>query len=199
MSKPGNWIPLDKNLVQEFKFINRPFSRIEAMFSFTIDQDCEKQWSIIGYSKLWGWSRNKVRKFIKEIQGSGHNRDTIRTGYGHPVSFIDKDLWRPKDTIGTQQGHNRDTTNNPNSNPNKNIFAKLPLRGGKFFNVTEEQVKKWESLFKRINVREKILYITEYNTGLPEEKKKEASQMMVHISSWLNRDNEKQPEKQEWY
>lgn len=123
MSKGSGWIPIDKNLAQEFKFINRPFSRIEAMYSFTLDIDNNKEWSINGYKKLWGWSRNKVRKFINEIRTlNGHSGDTSKTGYGHPIHFIDKGLWGASDNQRTPTGQTGDTreepTNNPNHNPN---------------------------------------------------------------------------------
>ena len=121
MSKKSGWVPLDKNLQQEFKHINRPFSRIEAMYSYTLDADNGSAGSIKGYAKLWGWSRNKARKFIQEIRTrEGHFGNTIRTRYGHPIHFIDKGLWSGKDRIRTGEGHDRDTIRYPTTNPNPN-------------------------------------------------------------------------------
>lgn len=114
MSKGGGWIPLDKGLVMTLTNIDRPYSYIEAMFSHTLDVDNKKEWSISGYSKLWQWSRNKVRKFMVEIyQSRGHLADRKGTGKGHPISFIDKRLWVVKDRKRTGKGQEEDGTNNP--------------------------------------------------------------------------------------
>ena len=85
MTQKGNWIPLDKSLAQEFKAIKRPFSLIEAMFSYTLDADHSIEKSIIGYSRIWNWSRNKTRRFIKGIRTvKGHIKDSKRTGTINP-------------------------------------------------------------------------------------------------------------------
>lgn len=63
----GNWVPLSKALINEFKKINRPFSRIEAAFSLQSDFDNKKEVTVSGYAKLWMWSRKKVRTFLKDM------------------------------------------------------------------------------------------------------------------------------------
>ena len=106
MSRGDNWIPIDKSLQQTFRFIQREFSFIEAMVSYSIDQDNGKAGSIKGYSVRWGWSRNKVRRFIEKIRTpKGHPGDTQRTPFGHPIHFIDKALWGDQDTQRTPKGH----------------------------------------------------------------------------------------------
>jgi hypothetical protein len=139
MTKAGNWVPLDKAFKAEFKYINRPFSKIEAMFSH--------QCAIKGYAKQWSWSRNKVRKFLEEIRTpKGHLVDTKRTHTGHPVHLIDKGLWGNEDTQGTLKGHHKDTpptpTYNPNPNPKpkkkKNTVVFNDLEVGKVFTYWQE-------------------------------------------------------------
>lgn len=125
MSRPDNWVMIDKSLVQEFANINRPFSRIEAMFSYTVDQDQGKAGSVKGYAKLWQWSRNKTRKFVEEIRTrEGHSGDTVRTRYGHPIHFIDRGLRADKDTIGTGYGHDKDTIEYPTDKTKTNTKKK---------------------------------------------------------------------------
>lgn len=123
MSRGDNWIPVDKSYKQEFTSIRRPFSRIEAIYSYSLDIDNGKKGTIAGYSMLWQWSRNKVRKFITEnLSKEGHLKDRKRTGKGHPMHFIDKYLWVKKDRRKTGKGHLKDSTINPISyNPNKEI------------------------------------------------------------------------------
>jgi len=152
MSRGNKWIPIDKYLVSEFKYIRREFSLIEAMYSFTIDQDKGKKWSISGYAMLWNWSRNRVRKFIKNIQSeTGHYRDRKRTESGHPIHFIDKALMGKPDRNRTETGQKPDTTVNPK--PNKDIYSRivtyLNAKTGKKFRSSS---KKTQSLIdSRLN------------------------------------------------
>lgn len=89
MSKGSNWIGMDKNLVQEFKIIRREFSRIEAMFSFSVDKDLGVEVSISGYARIWSWSRCKVRKFLNEIEtDEGHMRDRKKTDQRHLLLIL---------------------------------------------------------------------------------------------------------------
>jgi len=163
MSKKNNWIPLDKELVKSLPKDGRPYTKLEAMFSFTYDIDCGKQWTINGYSKLWGWSRCKVRNFINNIRHpSGHTLDTLKTHLRHTVHFIDKGLWTIKDTGKTPFRHPLDTpldtTNNPNPNPKKNnnihfnkFWEIYPKKTGK-----KPCLKKWQ-LRKLDNISDKII------------------------------------------
>jgi hypothetical protein len=114
LSKGNGWVKIDKNLKHGLPKDKRPYTTLEAMFSFTCDQDEGLVWSIKGYSKLWNWSRNKVRRFIKNVRTpEGHPVDTRGTPCGHHVHFIDKALQIPKDTKGTLEGHPRDTQRTP--------------------------------------------------------------------------------------
>ncbi len=154
MSRGNKWIPMDQYLAQDLKLIKGPFSRIEAMYSYTLDQDKGIKGTIAGYSTLWGWSRNKVRHFVNCIRtDEGHIRDRKRTHEGHPIHFIDKALMGKKDRSGTGRGQVgdrlHDTTIHPN--PNKEIYSRVILylnrKTGKNF---QESSKKTQSL---INAR----------------------------------------------
>lgn len=130
MSRGSNWIGMDKNLKQDFKSIRREFSLIEAMFSYSLDIDNGNDGTVSGYSKLWSWSRNKVRRFIKNIQSdAGHLKDSKRTAKGHPIHFIDNDLWNKKDRGKTGKGQGKDTTINPlilqSYNPKEKITSEI--------------------------------------------------------------------------
>jgi hypothetical protein len=103
------WIPIDKNFRYFFP-MDRPYTKLEAMVSYTIDMDEGKRISINGYSRTWNWSRNKVRKFLEEIKtAKGHPVDTQGTLWGHSVTFINNNLQKKKDTPRTPQGHPKDT------------------------------------------------------------------------------------------
>jgi hypothetical protein len=172
MSRADNWVALDKNLVQEFAFIDRPYSRIEAMFSYTVDCDNGKCGTFRGYASLWQWSRNKTRKFIEEIRARyGHDGDQIRARYGHPIHFIDKGLQDDKGQIRTEQGPDKgqieDTTSKTKTKTNKKnnagAFDPLSLRPDWFDEDTYRDLvehrkkaratntqRAWSSLLKEI-------------------------------------------------
>jgi hypothetical protein len=82
------------------------------MVDYTIDQYEKIETPINRYAKTWGWSRNKVRKFIEDINSpKGHQKDTKRTLQGHSVSFINKGLRKQKDTSGTVDGQAKGSNN----------------------------------------------------------------------------------------
>jgi len=62
----GGWIPLDKALVRELPK-DRPFTRLEAMFSLTCNYDNGEPATLRGYASLWRWSTGKVERFLREI------------------------------------------------------------------------------------------------------------------------------------
>jgi hypothetical protein len=103
MSKKGNWVPIDKNVVQAFKeIVNRPYSRVEALVSHSIDVNCDRGWTISGYSKQWQWSRDKVRKFICELQSeTGHCINHGPTPIRQGLHLIDAGLREETDTNPT--------------------------------------------------------------------------------------------------
>ena len=112
---------MDKYLGQYFVKIKRPFSEIEAMFSYSLDIDNGKSGSIIGYATQWQWSRNKVRRFLRGIRtDKGHIKDSKRTQKGQPIHFIDKALMGIKDSKRTDKGQIKDSKRTPSINPNPN-------------------------------------------------------------------------------
>ena len=125
-----------------------PYTKLEAMFSYTKDIDNNNNYSINGYAKLWQWSRNKVRKFLKEVRTpEGHLKDTSRTGQGQALHFINKDLWIQKDKAGTSKGQDKDTlkdsTINPNPNPNPKKENKKKYTKKNFVPPTLEEVRNY--------------------------------------------------------
>ena len=138
MSNGKSWIPIDKSF--RYFFPNdRPYTKLEAMVSYSIDIDEGKMISVNGYSRIWGWSRNKVRKFLKDIRTpEGHPVDTSGTLWGHSVTFINKDLWKQKDKQGTHEGQLRDTSWTATTNTNTNTKPKK-----RFIPPTPEEVSEY--------------------------------------------------------
>lgn len=64
--KNGNWVPICKSALKTLP-VDRAFSEVEALFSLTCNYDSKKNVSESGLAKRWGWSRSKVRTFLKKI------------------------------------------------------------------------------------------------------------------------------------
>jgi hypothetical protein len=104
--KQGNWVKIDKGAVKTLGNLDRPYSVVEALLSHTVDVDCGNEWTINGYSKMWKWSRGKVRRFINSLRThSGHIADRKGTQSGHPVHLISKAPQLVADTKRTHSGH----------------------------------------------------------------------------------------------
>jgi len=160
----GNWIPLDKALVKSLPR-GRIFSEVEAAFSLSLDYDCGKSVTVSGYASRWGWSRKRVKKFIKDMGAEivypqdtaikrnqkGHiglHKENIKGTYkGHKRMIDSKDIPSKRNIKGTYKGHIRDikgsTTIYPkslnlNPNPKKKDTeqARIHLEVISFFNKT---------------------------------------------------------------
>lgn len=141
MSRGDNYVMIDKAIAQEFRHINRPYSRVEALVSHSINVNCGRRYTIAGYAKVWQWSRNKVRKFIADIASDagfiaqklrtdiGHGVNTIPTHYRQPVHLIDAGLRRSKDSKETDQGQDKDRREEPikKNNNKKDCSDFLPM------------------------------------------------------------------------
>lgn len=159
MSKKNGWIPLDKNLSQYLPH-NRPYTRVEAMFSYTKDLDNNKEGTIQGYSNQWQWSRDKVRKFIIEIKETSgfpkkHQKNSKKTVKKHPIHYIDKALWDIKNSKKTVKKHQKNTSYNPNPNPNpkKNKIRDIRERFATHFLFTKDVFRTEDEILKNSHSR----------------------------------------------
>lgn len=171
MSKGSGYVPIDKNLIQELNNIGRPFTRLEAMFSYTIDQNNGKGGSINGYASCWNWSRNKARKFLKEI----------RTVKGH------------------QKDSERDTTNNPNPIPNPDPILKSKEKDLKPI-VLEPEIPFKEIIeYLNLKTRKHYQHTTPKTQGFIKARWNEGFKSLddykhvidVKCVKWLNTEDEK--------
>jgi hypothetical protein len=120
--KNGNWIALHKEL-KYFLPHGRSYTLLEAVFSYTLDIDNGKEGTISGYSKLWGWSRTKVRKLVEELKTvEGHLTNRQETGKRHHILLKLNNLQSQKDSRKTDEKQLEDsqvdTTIKPNPKPN---------------------------------------------------------------------------------
>lgn len=118
--KDGNWIPIDTRLAALLPH-GREYTFIEAYISLRCDMEKGHPYTINGYAKMWGWSRNKVRNFVEKLRtGEGHSVDTQRTGKGHEIRIVFNNLPEQKDKRRTSKGQSKDTQEDTTINPNPN-------------------------------------------------------------------------------
>jgi len=113
MSKNNGWIPLDENL-KNYLPTDRPYTRLEAMFSHQLDLYNKVSFSINGYANLWQWSRCKVRLFLKLIRHpKRQSLDSQETVSRQSVQLIILDIQKQKDSQETPERQSSDTQKDP--------------------------------------------------------------------------------------
>ena len=138
-----SWVPVDKQIGEWLpKVTDGPFNLIEAYLSVLLDYDNGKSVTVAGYATRWGWSRKRVKTFLRksgvvivypeDSRKKQNQRGQItiqkRDSKGadrNQISLIDsKWLGDEEDRKGAEReqkgGRKGSTTNNPNPNPNPN-------------------------------------------------------------------------------
>ncbi len=83
-----SWVAIDKKLAETFREIRREFSKIEAMYSLSLDENCGKKRSLRAYSRMWGWSKGRVKRFIENAKNSEPAVNRQRTSSEPAFSLI---------------------------------------------------------------------------------------------------------------
>jgi len=82
-------------------------------------------WSELALSERWKWSRNKVRKFLKDLEKE-HQIEQQKTNVTQIVTIKNYDKFQEKDTKPntkwTPNGHQMDTNKNEKNEKNKRIY-----------------------------------------------------------------------------
>ena len=103
-----NWLPIDKRLIN-YMPKDRPYTLLEAMFSYSLDVYKGSEKSLNGYARIWQWSRNKVRRFVTDLDNTGeympdNMKDRDRTGTGQAIRLLYDTLPVVKDRDRTGTG-----------------------------------------------------------------------------------------------
>jgi hypothetical protein len=64
--KHGKWVPIDSGMAKYLPK-DRPYSFIEAMYCLQLNYNKGTAVTVAGLSKSWGWSRNKVSRFLVKV------------------------------------------------------------------------------------------------------------------------------------
>lgn len=120
--KSGNWIPIDKRLAYYLP-LNRPYTELEAMFSYTKDVDESKEKSTREYARIWQWSRTKVDNFLTKIKASREPAESHKKASKEPdfrliYNNLQTQESQQRASKEPEESQKRATTINPNPKPN---------------------------------------------------------------------------------
>ena len=149
--KDGFWVPIATGYINDLPK-DRPYTKLEAIYSMQCDYNDGNLVTISGYADLWRWSRKKVRSFLDMInveilylentkkkqnqkgQISIQIRDRSGTDKGQKYFIDNKHLQTQKNRKGTDKGQIRDRSgnstikkNNKKNNKNKDIVYPIWL------------------------------------------------------------------------
>lgn len=88
----SKWVAMNKTLAGTFSEIRREYSKIEAMYSLSLDINCGKARSLRSYSRMWSWSIGKVKRFIEaaDIDGTATEQQRNSNGTDYTVILLNK-------------------------------------------------------------------------------------------------------------
>jgi uncharacterized phage protein (TIGR02220 family) len=145
--KDGNWIPLDKSLAS-FLPRNRPYTELEAIFSYTKDIDEDKEKAVREYARIWAWSRTKVDNFMDKIKASKEPEESQQRASKEPVfrivfNNLQEQKSRKKASKEPEESQKKATTINPNPNTIlcAEIISDLNTKGGFKFKPADSTQK----------------------------------------------------------
>ena len=197
----GNWVPIDKTLVKTMSSINRPFSVVEAMFSYSVDQDCCKEGTLRGYAKLWGWSVGKVKRFVDCLRNTSETVvERKGNGNGTLVRFVDGSLKRlaeqKRNGSGTVTERKRVATIYPNPKPNPKPKKKTCVYSPEFesfWTAYPKKIGKGAAYKAWVKIDTSNGMVTKILNAISLQKKSEGwiadnGQFIPHPTTWLNQD-----------
>lgn len=112
---------MDKSLTKALPR-KRPYTLIEAVFSYQVDMDNGTIKTFREYARIWGWSKNKVIGFIRNEQGTKTDqpKDTHGTVKFRFVKPRQRSKGQTKDEHRRKTGQAGDITKDPDTILNKN-------------------------------------------------------------------------------
>lgn len=200
------WIPLHKGLARELPH-DRPFTRLEAMFSLTLNYDQGNTVTVKGLAASWGWSRGKVDRFLEEIgvsikyssdtrtlqnqngQIMIHGTDRTRAQSGQIKAIDSRWLQSQSSTKRADDGHetsrSQSTIIKPNPKP-INTCSFLSFWTAYPRKVSKAQAQKvWQKINPDSFLQEQILKSLEWQSLQPDWQK-EGGKFIPHPATWLN-------------
>jgi len=133
----SGWVKIHRSVQSNRIWNSEPFSRGQAWIDLILlanhepgviyvrDHRIEIErgqvgWSENRLSERWGWSRTKVRKFLKDLEKEQQIRQEKSRSYGI-INIENYDYYQTEKQEKKQQKNNRKTTEKQQKNTNKNV------------------------------------------------------------------------------
>jgi len=179
------WIKLHRKVVENDLWLSEPFTRGQAWvdlillanhkdgFFYLRDHKIEVKrgqvgWSQLKLSKRWGWSRNKVRKFLKDLE-KGQQLEQQQSRSTTIITIKNYEKYQKKGQQLEQQKDNRKTTER-HKQESKERKETIIERKKKFEDFINETLNKKRQKYLSFNedIKEFFEYWSEYG---PKDKK----------------------------
>ena len=163
--KDGGWIPIDKRL-SHYLPKTRPYTELEAMFSYSKDVDERKEKCAREYSRIWSWSRTKVNNFIIKIRTSKEPEESQKKASKEPYfRFITSNLSgiksQEKASKEPEESQKKATTINPNpiSLLCEEIISDLNTKGGYKYQLSDGTVQHIKARLEQGFTKEDFFHV----------------------------------------
>src|SRR4030042_2254835 len=207
------WIPISKNFRYLIPDQKGKFSRLEAAFQLQIYFNETKEVSIAGYASLFGWSRDKVRKFLEDmgieiiypgdtkskqnqrgiIKKTDQKTDNLQIK--KQISFIDiNNLPKEKNRSKNRKPTDQPVANYKNNN-NKEIYKESAHEKQRHLDFVLLLPAEFLALQKKLGADSLNYWINALNTHIGKFGKDKYKSHYYTILSWINKE-EKENKKQ---
>lgn len=137
-------------MVKTLSNINRPFSPVEAMFSYSVDQDNGNDGTLRGYAKQWQWSVGKVKRFVECLRNtSGTVVERKGNGSGTAIRFVHGGsnglAEQSRNSSGTVVERKRVATIYPNPKPEPKVGKSIVEKPSVFNGQVGEIFSYWQT------------------------------------------------------
>lgn len=166
----------------------------------------ELSWSEVALSQRWKWSRNKVRKFLKDLekeQQIEHQKTNVTTRIKlinyEKYQSNEQQIEQQKDTKWTPKEQQKDTYNNVNNDNNVNNEDKKSIEGRKL--AFAHSLNKFSSQYSESMLNDFKGYWTEHgdNDRKMRFEKEKSFSIERRLSVWRKKEKEFSPKpKTKW-
>lgn len=206
--KQTNYFIINRTLLNSDRWLSEKFTRAQAWIDLIglaqhtkgffrvrgIKVDLNRGqlgYSQLSLSKRWSWSRNKVKRYLKELENDGdliQQNNTVTT----VITVKNYNLWQGNDTTndtteGQQKDNKRTTYNNDKKKKNDNIYM-TDIDFNLFWDTYPRKIGKTNAKNKFLKIKRELLekIMSSLKNYILTEQWSKDTQFIPHPTTWLN-------------
>lgn len=201
---PQGWISVHRSIWDSWVWRDKPFSKGQAWIDLILMANHEDKKTMIGnqlivvergkfitsevkLSDRWGWSRKKVREFLRLLESDKMLTKKATTKYTaitiENYAFY-QDMGTSKEQQKNSNGTSKEQQKNTNNNENNDNKEKYITAQNLF--MSKKEYEKLADKFGKRAVDEKIEYARNY------KKLKNYTSLYLTLNNWLKREGKEQ-------